>query len=144
MNFKNNHYGKYISMLYRQGSSFLSKKYNKFGIGSGQYMFMIHLYNNDGITQDELSENLLIDKGTTAKAIKKLEEANLVYRVKDEKDRRANRIYLTNTALNIKEEFITILYQWENQLTKGLSEDEVQAGLELLRKISNNIHFKED
>ena len=38
---------------------------------------VITLYRKDGISQEELSENLHIDKGTTCRAIKKLEEEGL-------------------------------------------------------------------
>ena len=37
-------------------------------------MFLLELYKKDGKNQEELSEKLNIDKGTTARAIKKLEE----------------------------------------------------------------------
>ena len=98
--------GKYISIIHRTGSSFLSKEFSKFNIGSGQYMYLIHLYKNDGLSQEELTEILNIDKGTTAKSIKKLETEGFVMRVKDKNDKRINRVYLTPKALEIKDEFL--------------------------------------
>ena len=78
MNCNNEYLGKYISLIHRQANVFFTKEFSKFGFGSGQYMFLIHLYKNDGISQEELSELVNIDKGTTAKAIRKLEELNLI------------------------------------------------------------------
>ena len=86
---------KYISLIYRKGNCFINREVSKFGIGSGQIMFLMQLYNKDGISQEELSENLNIDKATTCRAIKKLEEQGLLTRVKDEKDKRAYKLYLT-------------------------------------------------
>lgn len=129
---------KYVSNLYRQGNAYLSKKFSKFGLGAGQYLFLIHLYNNDGINQEMLSEMINIDKGTTAKAITKLEQLELVTRVKDEKDKRTNKIFLTPKALEIKDEFYEILNSWENTITTNLTEDEVELGLKILKKMSNN------
>ena len=129
---------KYVSTLYRQGNAFLSKKFSKFGLGAGQYLFLIHLYKNDGINQEKLSEMINIDKGTTAKAITKLEQLELVTRVKDDKDKRTNRIFLTSKAIEIKDEFYEILHSWENTITANLTEEEVELGLKILNKMSNN------
>lgn len=140
MNIKEKEYfGRYISVIHRQANAFYSKEFCKFDIGSGQYMFMIHLYNNDGISQEELSELINIDKGTTAKAIKKLEELGYITRIKDLDDKRINRIYITEKALKIKEEFLATLTKWENILTSDLTEEEIIQGLNILNKLTKNI-----
>ena len=130
---------KYISFIHRSCAAYLSREFRKFNIGSGQYMFLIKLYKNDGLTQEQLTEMLNIDKGTTTKAVKKLEEVGLVTRAKDENDKRINRIYLTRQALDIKEEFLSIISNWEDALTATLSEEEKNDTLIILKKITNNI-----
>ena len=134
--------GKYISIIHRTGSSFLSKEFSKFNIGSGQYMYLIHLYKNDGLSQEELTEILNIDKGTTAKSIKKLETEGFVMRVKDKNDKRINRVYLTPKAWEIKDEFLSSINAWENTLTSNLSYAEKEQALTLLKKITYNITHK--
>ena len=134
--------GNYISIIHRTGSSFLSKEFSKFNIGSGQYMYLIHLYKNDGLSQEELTEILNIDKGTTAKSIKKLETEGFVMRVKDKNDKRINRVYLTPKALEIKDEFLSSINAWENTLTSNLSYAEKEQALTLLKKITYNITHK--
>ena len=134
--------GKYISIIHRTGSSFLSKEFSKFNIGSGQYMYLIHLYKNDGLSQEELTEILNIDKGTTAKSIKKLETEGFVMRVKDKNDKRINRVYLTPKALEIKDEFLLSINSWENMLTSNLSDAEKEQALALLKKITHNLTHK--
>ncbi|WP_195986414.1 MarR family winged helix-turn-helix transcriptional regulator [Clostridium sp. D53t1_180928_C8] len=139
MNCNNEYFGRYISLIHRQANVFFSKEFNKYGFGCGQYMFLIHLYKNDGISQEKLSELVNIDKGTTAKAIKKLEELNFIIRIKDTNDKRVNRIFLTEKALNIKDDFFSVLTNWEKSLTNNLTEDEIKSGLEILNKLSNNV-----
>ncbi|SHE40933.1 MarR family winged helix-turn-helix transcriptional regulator [Clostridium fallax] len=133
-----NLFGKYISEIYRFSNSFLTKKYAKFNIGSGQIMFMINIYKNEGISQEKLSEMLNIDKGTTARAIKKLEDQGYVIRLKDRKDRRAYNIMPTYKALQIKKEFFNILNEWNKKITENLTEEEVSITLSALEKISEN------
>ena len=139
MNSTNEYFGKYISLIHRQANVFFSKEFHKYGFGCGQYMFLIHLYKNDGISQEKLSELVNIDKGTTAKAIKKLEELNFIIRSKDTNDKRVNRIFLTEKALNIKDDFFSVLTNWENSLTNTLTEEEINSGLAILNKLSNNV-----
>lgn len=64
------HIGKYISQPYRNGSVFINKEVSKYGIGSGQFMFLLELYIKDVRNQEEIAETLKIDKGTTARALK--------------------------------------------------------------------------
>ena len=99
----NRHIGKYISLLHRKGSIFINRELSNYGIGSGQFMFLLELYIQDGRNQEELSERLKIDKGTTARALKKLEEQGFITRLKDECDKRSNKIYLTQKAKDVQE-----------------------------------------
>ena len=133
--------GRYISQIYRKGNSFISKEISKFGIGSGQIMFLMQLYKKDGISQEELAENLHIDKGNTCRAIKKLEEESFLIRVKDENDKRAYKLYLTEKSKDMEDNIKGILYEWEKHISKDLSQEEVDFLLTVLKKIciSQNI-----
>ena len=102
----NKHIGKYISQLYRKGSVFINKEVSEYGIGSGQFMFLLELYINDGKNQEEIAETLKIDKGTTARALKKLEEQGFVTRIKDENDKNSTG------KMNLEEE------DWEELLSE--------------------------
>ena len=47
--------GRYIGYFHRLGATYLTKEYEKYGIGVGQYQFLILLYLKDGISHDELT-----------------------------------------------------------------------------------------
>lgn len=127
--------GRYISQIYRKGNSFITKELSQYGIGSGQIMFLNQLYKKDGISQEELSENLNIDKGTTCRAIKKLEEEKFLIREKDEHDKRAYKLYLTDKSKEMKDSVYGVLKEWEKTIAKNLSEEEVDTLLSILKKI---------
>ena len=91
----NKHIGKYISQLYRKGSVFINKEVSEYGIGSGQFMFLLELYINDGKNQEEIAETLKIDKGTTARALKKLEEQQAIVDKKEDELAKANAEYVS-------------------------------------------------
>ena len=135
------HIGKYISQLYRKGSSSINKEISKYGIGSGQFMFLLELYKKDGKNQEEIAEDLKMDKGTTARALKKLEEQGFLTRLKDEKDKRSNKIYLSDKAKNIRKDIFNILDDWNKQITRSLTKEEVKMLEDLLEKVCKNINL---
>ena len=136
----NKHIGKYISQLYRKGSVFINKEVSEYGIGSGQFMFLLELYINDGKNQEEIAETLKIDKGTTARALKKLEEQGFVTRIKDENDKRSNKIYLNDKAKDVREGVLDDLNDWNKEITKSLTEEEEEMLKSLLEKVCKNIN----
>lgn len=131
--------GRYISQLYRKGSTFINKGVSKYGIGSGQFMFLLELYIKDGKNQEEIAEALKMDKGTTARALKKLEEEGFITRIKDVNDKRANKIYLNNKAKEVEDGVLDILIDWNKQITKTLTKDEEDVLKNLLEKVCDNI-----
>jgi len=130
--------GKYLSIINRKGNVFITKEISKFGIGSGQVMFLMELYKKDGISQEELSEVLNIDKATTCRAIKKLEEAEFLTRVKDKNDKRAYKLYLTQKSKDMEESIRDVLRICEDHISKNLSEEEVKTLAMILKKICIN------
>lgn len=136
----NKHIGKYISQLYRKGSVFINKEVSEYGIGSGQFMFLLELYINDGKNQEEIAETLKIDKGTTARALKKLEEQGFVTRIKDENDKRSNKIYLNDKAKDVREGVLDVLNDWNKEIAKSLTEEEEEMLKSLLEKVCKNIN----
>ena len=104
-------------------------------------MFLLELYIQDGRNQEELSERLKIDKGTTARALKKLEEQGFITRLKDECDKRSNKIYLTQKAKDVQETVYDILDEWNKKLRESLSKEEEDIVEKLLMKVCNNINL---
>ena len=137
----NRHIAKYISQLHRKGNVFINRELLKYDLGVGQFMFLLDLYMKDGKNQEEISYNLKIDKGTTARAIKKLEEEGFVIRVKDENDKRSNKIHLTQKAKDIKENVFSILDDWNQKISIVLTKEEEAVMKNILKKICENINI---
>lgn len=131
--------GKYISQLHRKGNVFINRELSKYDLSVGQFMFLLDLYMKDGKNQEEISDNLKIDKGTTARAIKKLEEQGFVIRIKNENDKRSNKIYLTDKAKDIKENVFDILDDWNHKISMILTKEEEKTMKNILKKVCENI-----
>jgi DNA-binding MarR family transcriptional regulator len=137
-NIQSHSINRWISILYRHSQSHINKQVDKYNIGSGQYIFLLALYRKDGISQEEVSDHLKIDKATTAKAIKKLEKEGYIKRDINSEDKRAYKVFLTQKALDIKPEIQGILRNWSAVLSEGLSEDEKSMALDLLSRMAKN------
>jgi DNA-binding MarR family transcriptional regulator len=134
----NESFGRWISLLYRYGHIYVTRQLEPFHIGKGQFLFLLALYHKDGLLQDELAKQLNIDKGTTARALYKLEEEGYVIRKTDDKDRRSNHVYLTKKAEDFKPQLHAVLLQWTDILCQGLSENEREQALSIFKKLADN------
>ncbi|NEZ46933.1 winged helix-turn-helix transcriptional regulator [Clostridium niameyense] len=136
--------GKYISILYRSGSAYINKRLSEYNIGSGQYIFLLYLFLNNGKTQEEISRDLYIDKGTTARAIKKLEKEGYILKKVDEVDKRMQHIYITEKTIDIKMDIYKILQDWNNIIYGNLKKEEKELFLNLLEKVVCNCQFNKN
>lgn len=60
----------YISVLYRQFQIYINNNTKDLQISASEYIFLMEMYKNDNMSQEQLSKNLIIDKSATARAIK--------------------------------------------------------------------------
>ncbi len=142
-------FGKYTSVLYRYTQMIITDRLKAYGLGSGQYLFLIAIHKAEGISQKDLTKKLNVDKATTAKALHKLEELNYIERIKDPMDKRFYCIHLTQKG----KDFMPILAEHLGEITTilshGMSEEDIEstrANFEIM--IENAIdavrHIKED
>lgn len=108
-----------VSILYRNVQKYLDKELARFDIGSGQLLFLFFINENEGITMQEATRILEVDKGTTTKSIQKLIEQDYVNARVDEKDKRVKRLYTTPKAAEV----MNALYECRKQLRTKLAKD---------------------
>lgn len=130
--------GQLNSMLYRYGNIYMNEQLKPYQLSAGQYQFLLVLFYREGISQDEVASILKMDKGTTARAIAKLEAEDYVRREIDSMDKRARKLYLTERARQFEQQLRTILDQWKTTLTSGLTEEEQEQAFVLLGKMAKN------
>lgn len=134
--------GKYISYIYRMAQCFINEKLEPYHIGSGQYIFLLVLFREDGINQEILSEIVKVDKATTGRAIKRLIEEEYVYRLRDPEDKRSYQIFLTDKGRLLRPILMDILKEWNSLLLQD--QEEKKQAVELLEKMAKNIYqYKE-
>lgn len=90
--------GKYISILQRVSNMYFGNELSAYQIGCGQQFFLLQIYNNPGISLQELASNGCYDKATATRAVKKLEEEGYVRTETHGEDKRVRHIYAAKKA----------------------------------------------
>jgi DNA-binding MarR family transcriptional regulator len=129
---------KWISVLHRQFQMYLNRELKPYGIRSSEYIFLVNLYEKDGVSQETLSRNLYINKAATARAIGRLEKLGLVRRTRDAADARAYAVTLTPEGMKLKGVIQELLRRWRETLEAGLTEEECEFMLRTIKRMSAN------
>ena len=133
------HLGKHISLLYRQSQIYFNAELKKYKLGSGQYIFLLSLLENEGINQEQLADIVKIDKTTTARAVAKLEREGYLIRETSQEDKRAYILHSTEKARSIHETLERILTQWNNFMLADFTAEDKQTLRRLLDRAIENI-----
>ena len=108
------------------------------GLTPAQWKVILVLSITDGSTQKEVAEKINIDGSTLVPVIDKMEQAGLVERRADSKDRRNNRIYLTKKSESTIDSIIVIILQLRKIIYRGISEDEINTTRNVLQLLIKN------
>ncbi|SFE80463.1 DNA-binding transcriptional regulator, MarR family [Paenibacillus catalpae] len=132
-------HGQYISAIYRHMQVLISAELAPYRIGSGQYIFLMAIASRQPVTQKALSEKLLIDKTTTAKAVAKLEAEGYVRREPDPADNRYHLLYLTEAGHEVVPKVQEALNRIKSKTRRGISDEEYSLLLTLLKNVLHNL-----
>ena len=67
-----------------------------------QYLAMLVLWEEDGLTVSEIGERLLLDSGTLTPLLKRMEATGLLVRLRDTEDERRVRVKLTDAGNSLR------------------------------------------
>jgi DNA-binding MarR family transcriptional regulator len=73
------------------------------GLTYPQYLVMLVLWEQDGLTVKELGEKLMLDSGTLTPLLKRMDAAGIIRRERDARDERQVRILLTQKGERMRE-----------------------------------------
>ena len=136
MNKKYENMRKCISILYRQFQIYINNNTKDLGISASEYIFLMEMYKNDSMSQEQLSKNLIIDKAATARSIKSLEQKGYIVRNKDENDKRTNRIKLTKKGIEIKERLEQLFEKWNDIVADDVDNDSLNLVMDVINHMS--------
>ncbi|WP_102348202.1 MarR family transcriptional regulator [Bacillus sp. Marseille-P3661] len=120
-------------------TSLVKNKLEPFNIAPEQNLIMMLLWEQDGLSQNQLVEKLDKDKTNIARMAASLEQKGFVKRMNCPNDRRSVKLYLTNSGKELGKEIIPIIEEFNDIVCNGLSSEELVELERLLSKITKNV-----
>ncbi len=128
----------YASTLLRRQIFLLFKK-NKVDITPDQWMVLYYLWRQDGLNLGELAQKTNKDNANITRIVNRMEKQGLLRKVGDGTDKRFFYIHLTDKANTIKGKVYESILKSTDICAKGLSKEEQEFLLVLLKKIISNM-----
>lgn len=110
-----------------------------YGVVPGQFAQLLALYEQDGIPQNRLCDQVRIDQSTMAHTLQRMDRDGLIERTPDPADRRRALITLTERARALEAELIQAAHEVNAVATRGFTSDEVTTSLELITRMIGNL-----
>jgi len=103
---------------------------------------LAELWNQDGIIQQDLAISIVKDKATIARALELMEKKNIIVRIKDEKDKRNKKIFLTYKGIQLQGQMLFHSAGLLSDAKQGITKEEMENCLKTLEKIYHNLKNK--
>jgi DNA-binding MarR family transcriptional regulator len=129
-----------IRATHRVLQRYLQLRIEPYGITLGIWYFLRALWNEDGLSQRELSRRVGTMEPTTLSAILIMEKRGLVRRVRNKKDRRILHVHLTPKAEKMRKDLLPLAKDVVATAVQSLSNSDIRQLLGALSEIQKNLH----
>ena len=113
------------------------KKIDVFNGAQGRILYV--LWQDDGIPISELSRQTGLATTTLTSMLDRMETADLIYRDRGDKDRRKIRIFLTEKAKGLEEDYNAVSEEMSSIYYKGFSDQEIEQMESYLERDLKNV-----
>ena len=115
------------SILYRCCQKYFDKTLSEYELGYTHLLLIIQIYENEGISMNELAIRGVFDKGTITKSIQRLEQLNYVRIESNDLDKRSKLLYTSDKARELMPKLYDLKAKWRAYLSSDLSEEELNS-----------------
>lgn len=133
----------YISILIHQTdltlTSYVKNKLAPLNIAPEQNLIMMLLWEQDGLTQNEIAKKLYKDKTNIARMASNLEKKGFIQRVISKEDRRSLKLYLTHEGKELGNSVIPIAEEFNRLVCNGITDEELKELRRILAKMRDNV-----
>jgi DNA-binding MarR family transcriptional regulator len=109
------------------------------GVTRAQWRLLLRLASTNGARQVDLAEALDVEPITLCRMVDRLEEAGLVERRRDEIDRRAWNIHLTDKVKPVLDELQSLARDFQADALEGISDADQQHAMAVLARVRANL-----
>ena len=121
-----------VSLASRLFARALQERLGRYGVSVAQWSMLLLLWEEESLTQKELSRRQQIEEPTAARTLQRMERDGLIRRVRDRDDSRRRRVVLTERGRELCGELVPAALEVNALATHGLSDDEKKRLVSLL------------
>ena len=129
----------YISTRLSRGASDSYRQY--FGLGITEWRVMGVIAGAPGISANQITNSIGLDKGAVSRALAALEKSSFVVLTADPDDNRSRFARLTRSGEKVHDRIIIAALERERRLLRGLSKEETEIFIACLRKLRGNVSY---
>ncbi|MCE5257749.1 MAG: MarR family transcriptional regulator, partial [Chloroflexi bacterium] len=111
----------------------------KTGLYRGQPPLLRALWEQEGLTHNELAERLHITPATITRMLQRMERTGFIYCEPDPRDQRISRVYLTPAGRAVRTEVMSIHARIEDETFSGMTPEELQQVRGYLVRMRDNL-----
>ena len=127
---------------FRAFSRLLTSRISAHGVTIGQWYFLRVLWEEDGLTQRELSQRVGMMEPTTVTALNGMERRGYVRRVRNSTDRRKVNVFLTQKGRSLRNNLLPHAVEVNEIATEGVAPEEIERLRKVLRGMKANLERK--
>lgn len=136
--------GVFIHTIDLEITNYVNSRLASYKLTSEQNLIMALLWEQEGISQNEISAKLNKDKASVARMVSTLEKKGYLKRNVCPSDRRSVEIYLTERGRQLGDAVIPINEEIIQVISSGMADEEIVELKKLLMKIRNNVNQFEE
>lgn len=115
-----------LSILTRFSRTFCERKLNDSNIGFTEQSVLQFLSDQDNVNQETIVKHFMLDKGSIAKTLSKLEEKDLIHRADNPNNKREKLITITELGRANSRTFQDEIRELHSFLIDGLTAEEIK------------------
>jgi MarR family transcriptional regulator, organic hydroperoxide resistance regulator len=131
--------GYLVRDAHRAFQRLLERRIAPHGVTRGQWYFLRVLWTKDGLSQRELSERVGMMEPTTVIALRSMEKAGLIRRVRSTDDRRVTHVRLTAKAKRMRDGLLKLARGINAQADEGISRDDIAVFRRVIMRMTANL-----
>jgi len=131
--------GYLVRDAHRAFQRLLERRIAPYGVSRGQWYFLRVLWIDDGLSQRELSARVGMMEPTTVIALRSMEKAGLILRVRADHDRRKVRVLLTAKAKRLRKELIGVARGITDAAEQGVAARDLVSFRRAIARMTANL-----
>ena len=131
--------GYLVRDAHRAFQRLLEKRIAPYGVSRGQWYFLRVLWSEDGLSQRELYARVGMMEPTTVIALRSMEKAGLIRRVRSADDKLKAQVWLTAKAQRMRNELLSVARGITDQAEDGLRRDELAQFRRVIARMTANL-----